>query len=93
MYRQALHINTLWAIHYSHLHVTSPVVCHGGQEVKQGLVVDFQVGYSDSDEWINGMCSCFEDLYKDKEFVSGGASSQTELLAIYVFPEKLFITF
>lgn len=39
------------------------------------------------------MCSCFEDLYKNKEFVSGSASSQTELLAIYGFPEKLFSSF
>lgn len=39
------------------------------------------------------MRSRFEDLHKDKELVSGGAGSQTELLAIYGFPEKLFITF
>lgn len=92
MYRQALHINTLWTIHHSHRPITAPTLWCGGQKINQGLVVNLQVGYSDGDARIDGTGSRLEDLHKGKEFVSSGAGSQTQLVINYSFQQKLFGT-
>lgn len=83
VYRQALDVNTPWAVHHSHLHVAGPAVCGGGQQVAQGLVVDLQVGDPHSDEGIDGARNGFEDLQKEKRMEVAGLVHQKNSLWLF----------
>lgn len=67
---EPLDINPLGAIPDRQRGVPAPSGQPRRQQVEQGLVVDLQVGNADSDHDIEEFCSCFEDLHKDKGFVS-----------------------